>query len=292
VGTGNYSQWSEGPALPEARADAASVVVGSTLYLIGGFGPDGSPTATVYSLTVNNDGTLGEWVTHETALPAARAGASAASVSDGIVVMGGTDGSAPTKDVWKTVLDADGAPGDWVAQQPQPWRASAETNLPFARTDMSGFTTNGVIYVQGGSDGSEPKAETLWTTPDAGGVIPDWHNLAQTDLGTPLEGAAGVVSGSHAFVMGGTTPSGPTAGVARANLAPQEPFFQLGILGAVVPALQLQGEIGQQIGYLNAATVGAVNFILLIVVAWGFNHQERVRELVAAVRNRRRGKGG
>ena len=56
VGTGNIDKWAAGPALPEARADAASVVSGNTLYVIGGYGPDGQPTTTVFSLKVENDG--------------------------------------------------------------------------------------------------------------------------------------------------------------------------------------------------------------------------------------------
>jgi hypothetical protein len=169
------------------------------------------------------------------------------------------------------------------------WRASAETNLPAPRTNMSGFTANGGIYVQGGNDGSTQVAETWWATPDAEGVIPAWQHLAQTDLGEGLEGAAAAVSGSHAFLFGGTTAAGPTAGVARTNLAPQAPFFQLGILGATVPALKLDGEIGQQIGYLNAAGVGTVNFVLLILIGYAFNHKEKVNALVARMRSRRRG---
>ncbi len=43
VGLGNLDKWSEGPALPEARSDAAYVVLGNTLYVIGGYGPDGKP---------------------------------------------------------------------------------------------------------------------------------------------------------------------------------------------------------------------------------------------------------
>ena len=314
---------------------------GNTLYVIGGYGPDGAPTTTAFSLTVDNDGTLGEWVTEETiALPEPRAGASAVTVSDGIVLLGGTDGTAATRSVWKSMANKTGALQKWVPQSPlleenvagvaahigdviflvggrnkdgavvatvqqglvggenatpeDPnaiialWRASEQTNLPFPRANMSGFTANGVLYVQGGTDGTSPRSETLWAIPDADGIIPRWNSLAPIDLGEGLEGSSAVVSGSHAFLFGGTTASGPTAGVARTNLAPQEPFFQLGVLGATLPALQLSGEVGQQIGYLNAATVGAINFIILILIGYAFNHQEKVRALVA---KRRRGKG-
>ncbi len=82
-----------------------SVVIGNTMYVIGGYGPDGKPTDTVYSMTLANDGTFGEWTTVTGApLPVARAGLSAAAVSDGIVIMGGTDGTAPCDGVWKTQM--------------------------------------------------------------------------------------------------------------------------------------------------------------------------------------------
>jgi hypothetical protein len=316
------------------------VVSGNTLYVIGGYGPDGKPTTTVFSLTVQNDGTLGEWVTDDAiALPEPRAGASAVTVSDGLVLLGGTDGTAATRSVWKSMANKAGALQAWVPQSPlleenvsgvaahigdiiflvggrnkdgavvatvqqglvggenatpeDPnaivalWRASEQTNLPFPRANMSGFTANGVLYVQGGTDGTSPRSETLWGIPDADGVIAEWNSLAPIDLGEGLEGSSGVVSGSHAFLFGGTTAAGPTAGVARTNLAPQEPFFQLGVLGATLPALQLSGEIGQQIGYLNAAGVGTINFIILILIGYLFNHPEKVRGFMAKRRHRK-----
>ena len=340
IGTGNLDTWSVGPALPEARWDAASVTVGNTLYLIGGYGPDGKPTTTAYSITVGNDGTLGEWKVEEAlALPEPRAGAAAVAVSDGIVVAGGTDGTAPTRSVWKSQAGASGALGAFVAQQPlaeanvdgvaahvgdiifviggrnaagepvasvqqglvgggphvtaedpnliEAWRTHEQTNLPVVRTNMAGFTANGVIYVQGGADASGPRTETWWATPDAEGVIGEWHTLSQLDLGEGLEGGSAIVSGSHAFIVGGRTGGGVTGGAARTNLAPQEPFFQVGLLGATLPALKLDGEVGQQIGYLNAAGVGTVLFVGLLLVGWGFAHKERVREIVA--RRRRKG---
>ena len=342
-GGDNLDAWVAGPALPEARADAAGVALDNSLYVIGGYGPDGQPTSTVYSLTVDNDGTLGDWVTEDAlALPEPRAGAAAVAVSDGIVLMGGTattDAAGATRSVWKVQQDAAGNLGAWAEQTPlyeenvdgfaahvgdviflvggrkadgsvvatvqqglvggttataeDPntilalWRASEQTNLPGPRTDLSGFTANGALYVQGGSDGVGPRTETLWATPDAEGVIPEWLHLAPIDLGEGVAGAAAFASGSHAFMIGGTTASGPTAGLARVNLAPHEPFFQLGLLGAVVPALKLEGEIGQQIGYLNAAGAATVDFVILLLVGWGFAHKERVRAFIASRRRAR-----
>lgn len=339
VGDGNLDKWSVGPALPEARSDAAFLVVGNTLYVIGGLGPDGKPTSTTYGLTIANDGSIGQWVTEDKlALPEPRAGGSAVAVSDGIVILGGTDGTAATRGVWKSQNDKSGKPQAWVAQQPlaeanvgglavhvgdiifvvggrnqtgnpvptvqqgfvggpyataadpnivAAWRYSDQTNLPGPRTNMSGFTANGGIYVQGGSDGNGPRTETAWATPDAEGVIPAWHGLDATSLGYGIEGGTAVVAGSHAFILGGTTTQGISANLARTNLAPQEPFFQIGILGATIPALKLDGEIGQQLGYLNAATVGAVNFILLIAVGVGFAHKDKVRGFIESRRRRK-----
>jgi N-acetylneuraminic acid mutarotase len=344
VGDGNLDKWSAGPSLPEARSDAASAVLGNTLYVIGGYGPDGKPTSTVFGLTVETDGTFGEWTPVEAlALPQPRAGGSAVAVSDGLVVMGGTNGDAAARTVWKVQQDAkSGKFSAWADQAPLleanvdglavlvgevifliggrddtgrvvptvqlgivggdeehpapdkdpnaialPWRASEQTNLPGARTNLSGFTANGAVYVQGGSDGSVLRSETAWATPNAEGVIEGWKSLAQTSLGSGIEGAAAVVSGPHAFIFGGRTDGGVTSGAARAYLAPQAPFFQLGVLGATVPALALSGEIGQQIGYLNAALVGTVNFVLLLLIGWAFAHQQRVRSMWGAWRARR-----
>ena len=66
-----------------------------------------------------------------------------------------------------------------------------------------------------------------------------------------------------------------------------EPFFQLGMFGVTVPALKLDGEVGQQIGYLNAAMVGTAGFVALLLVGWAFAHKDRVREIMA--RRRRKG---
>ena len=75
-----------------------------------------------------------------------------------------------------------------------------------------------------------------------------------------------------------------TAGAVRANIAPSEPFFQLGLFGAIVPALKIDGEIGQQLGYLSANTVGIINFAILVAIGVAMAHRPQLR----AWRDRRR----
>ena len=123
-----------------------------------------------------------------------------------------------------------------------------------------------------------------WTVPDAKGDITGWQHLDATDLPTGVAGSSAIVSGSQAFLIGGTTSDQPAvAGSARANLAPQPPFFQLGLFGFTVPALKIGGEIGQQLGYMNAAGVATVNFIILLLIGWAFAHKERSKAIVAEI---------
>jgi hypothetical protein len=172
---------------------------------------------------------------------------------------------------------------------------SNSANLPAARANAAGWATNGGLYLVGGTDGQNPQRELWWTVPTGAGDITEWRRLPNSDLPESaggLEGAAVVVSGPNAYLFGGTTNGGTqVAGAVRSNLAPQEPFFQLGLVGATVPALKIDGEIGQQLGYLNAAGVGTVNFVILLILGWAFSNRERVSEILERRRQRRR-RGG
>ncbi|MGH2512971.1 MAG: hypothetical protein ACRDGQ_09815, partial [Candidatus Limnocylindrales bacterium] len=320
-----------------------------SIYVIGGAGADGKPTSTVYVSTQDaGTGAFGAY-TEDTALalPAARTSATVIAAPDGLIVLGGSDGSSPTTTVWKATSDSTGKLGTWTAQAPMPQpRSEADgsligsnlfvyggrdvsgpttvvlrgstgtaavaspapsgatgavqvqawatglgvTNLPAARTKAVGFTSNGVLYLVGGSDGTASKTEVYWTTPDASGNINGWQHLSQTDLPTSsggLAGSAGIASGSDAFLVGGTSSGKVIAGSVRADLAPQPPFFALGLLGATIPAMKIAGDIGQQLGYLSAAGAGTLDFILLIVIGWAFAHKDKTRAFFARLRGRR-----
>jgi hypothetical protein len=87
--------------------------------------------------------------------------------------------------------------------------------------------------------------------------------------------------------VAGTTDAGVQQGSLRANTAPQAPFFRLGLVGATVPGLKIDGEIGQQLGYLNAAGVGTVDFIILIVIGWAYAHKAQATRMVNRVLRRK-----
>ena len=305
-------------ALPEPRAGAAVAVASDGIYLIGGVNEKG-PQATSWKSRLVTD-KLTAWV-GQAPLYEPNVHGVAAAVGSYVWLMGGDNGSGPVRTVQVGVIgsgsggasatapsggspSAGAAPGASAAASAVPgaspaagatdstpisrWRISDQTNLPEARTDLAGFTLNGTLYAFGGTDARETRRELWWATPDASGAIPGWKHLPQSDLKVAVSGASAFASGSNAFTFGGRTTSGPTNDVQRANMAPQEPFFQLGIMGATVPALKIDGEIGQQLGYLNAAGAGTVNFILLLLVGWGFAHKEQSRRILARLLRRHR----
>ena len=168
------------------------------------------------------------------------------------------------------------------------WATNATANLPGPRADAAAWAVNGALYVAGGADAAAAHKELYWAVPSTEGDIAEWKHLPESDLPTPMTGGAPVISGPNAIIVGGTTADGVVGTSIRANIAPQPPFFRLGLVGMTVPGLTVGGEIGQQLGYLNAAGVGTLNFVILIFVGWAFAHKAQARALFSRVLRRRR----
>jgi hypothetical protein len=299
--SGELGEWTEieGYALPEARSAASAVAISDGLAVLGGRDSSGAPTTTVWKSTQDLQGKLKAFEA-QAPLPLALADATAAQIGDFLWVYGGSDDNGPIGGVERGQLGTgkppvDSRPGRNIhppGTEPDPikvlgWATNNSVNLPAARTATAGFSANGVLYVVGGDDGNGPQNEVYWTVPNATGDLPGWSHLDVMDLPEAgLSGASPVAVGSSALVIGGETKDGLTGSRVAANLAPGEPFFRLGIAGAVVPGLQIEGELGQQLGYLAADGVGTVNFIILLIIGWAYAHKEKV----GAWWNRRRGR--
>jgi hypothetical protein len=286
------------PKLPEARAGASAVAVADGIVVAGGRGPDGKPVNTVWKSTLDKNGKLGDF-TPQPNLTRAVADATIALEGTFLWVYGGSDESGPTGVVQRadygTVTaaaggapGASGAPATAAAASPSAsgavegvirWATQDAANLPAPRTGAAGFAANGALYLVGGSDGTAAHRELYWALPDANGNLPGgWRHIDPTDLPAGIVDPAPLVSGATAILLGGSSGSGPVAGLTRSSLAPQEPFFRLGLVGVTVPGLQIGGEIGQQLGYLAAAGVGTGNFVILVIVGYAFNHRRQIEE--------------
>jgi Kelch motif protein len=281
--TGQLGAWrtADDLKLPEPRTQASAAVTPDGVLLVGGRNANGVVNTTWKTL-LSSQGKLGAWSV-EAPLFQAQADGFAVVVGDFLWYYGGSDANGPTATVQRGEFGqpaAAGLPANPDQGKLVRWGVNPSANLPAPRTNFAGWSANGAIYVVGGSDGSGQKTETYWAIPSTDGNIPEWKHLAQMDLPTGIEGAPAVVNGSDVTLIGGTTPSGVVATSVRANTAPQSPFFQLGLVGATVPGLKIEGEIGQQLGYLNAAGVGTVDFIVLILIGVAFAHRERTRQIL------------
>ena len=287
--TGQLGEWSTAKdlALPEARSETAAAITPDGLLIVGGRNADGL-VATTLKTKLNSQGKLGAW-SQEQPLVTAQAGATGVVIGDFLWLYGGSDANGPTARVQRGAFGtaaAEGLPPNPDVGKLIRWDVDDAANLPAPRANGSGWAANGALYMAGGNDGSGPKSELYWAVPTTTGDIPEWKHLAASDLPEPREGAPAVISGPNAILVGGTTSAGVVGTSVRANTAPQSPFFQLGLVGATVPGLKIEGEIGQQLGYLNAAGVGTVNFIILLLIGWAFAHKAQTRAIIARVLHR------
>ena len=274
--------------LAEPLSGAGVSVGTSGFVLFGGRDAAGDPTDAINVAWVEEASTNGRllgWQPFEDLLlPAPRADAVVASVGNFVYIVGGEGSTGATDTVFRIEIDDREAAHDEFGDAIGWVEMSGDDALPEPRTDAVAFAANGSVYVIGGFDASGAPTDTMsWAVSDlvTGEFADGWQNLSQIDLVAPLADAPLAGVGSSAFIFGGQTAEGITDGSTRAGLSPQAPFFQLGIAGATLPALAIQGEVGQQLGYLNAATVGGINFIVLILIGIAFAHQSATRRIIS-----------
>lgn len=217
-------------------------------------------------------------------LPEAIADASATFAGDYLFLLGGTKQSGATADVFRIFIvqgkpfanPATGTPEGWV-------KASAAQAIPAPRARASFLNASGTLYLIGGVDqNGELQFTTLWGIVDADANL-HWHYLDQSNLTEARASSSAALVGATAFIIGGEGPDGLVSSAFRGDVAPKAPFFRLGIFGATLPGLSIKGEIGQQLGYINAMTVGMINFGLLVAIGIAFSHKRQTLKLFEKV---------
>lgn len=202
--TGDLGEWDTSDLkLPEGRADAAGVVSPTGLLLIGGTNADG-PVSTTWKSEPTSAGALGEWEV-EAPLVSPQTNAAAAVVGDYVWLYGGSDANGPVGAVQRAEFGRpaiEGLPDNPDEGKVVRWAVNNDANLPVARTDASGWSANGAIYLVGGSDATGSQSQLYWAIPTTEGDIPEWKHLDVSDLPTGgLAGAAPVIIGPDALLV-------------------------------------------------------------------------------------------
>ncbi len=199
--------WSVTSSLPTKRSAHASASYNGFLYVTGGSsagpGNGASFLSDVLYAPLNANGTVGAWKS-TSALPAARAGHTAAIYSSGsnawLYVLGGRAGSgAALADIQSATIKADGTLGAWTT-------IASRFDLPrFGHASAVLNGSNGsVLYVIGGTDGTKYFGDVQMASfNSADGTLGSWKFTGQP-LPSAREGhAAVIVQNSSLYIVGG-----------------------------------------------------------------------------------------
>jgi len=184
--------WSSLDPLPAPRKNMGVVVIGNTLYVIGGDDVSG-PTRSVLAFDTGlRDqqvaGKAAQWVT-KAPLPEPRASLAVAVLDGKIYAVGGERDGVPLASV--TVYDP--ATDTWSALPP----------LPEGRTDLAAASANGKLYALGGTTiaGATPKRPGLATVSVYDPATKQWS--AAPTMPTARSGLATVTVGNMIYALGG-----------------------------------------------------------------------------------------
>jgi N-acetylneuraminic acid mutarotase len=161
---------------------------------MGGYG--GGMQNAVYYAKVNSDGSTGDWATSPNSLPAAAYEAGAV-VHDGyLYFVGGMDSDSHALDsVYYAKLNSDGSVGSWN---------TSANHMPQGIDDAGVTTTNGHIYVMGGSNNSGFTNTIYHASFNGDGSLSSWTTDA-TALPQALDGVTAAATNGYLYIAGGNT---------------------------------------------------------------------------------------
>lgn len=219
---GNLAKWTAGPNLPAPRADAAVVSFNGAPYVIGGLGPDGKPTDTVFIGDMEN-GSLKGWISGDqlTAqkvpqpnlkLPVALSGAIAIPGASSIWVIGGRTAEGVSNKVYRAALDTTVKPPalqDFTEDAADALRDGNGNAAP--RADAIGVTTGSFLWVVGGvsADGKATSTVMALALDTQGEPTGTWAtSTGPAALPAPRAQAGGWTSNEALYVAGGNDAAG------------------------------------------------------------------------------------
>jgi len=197
---GVLGEWVSAPPLPDGLSRSQAIVTKNRVYLLGGYGVC-DLVSTVYTAVINNDGTLGEWVT-DTPLPCMLHSAQAIVTKNRVYLLGGWDGRVWNAGSFSTVYTApineDGTLGEWVVGTPLPCGLYASQTI----------VTRNKVYLLGGRSDAHNLSIVYTASINEDGTLEKW--VISDLLPGMLSNAQVIVTKNRVHLLSGITSFGPT----------------------------------------------------------------------------------
>ena len=211
--SGNFAPWSDGPALPAPRSDAAVLVLSGTPYVIGGLDGSGQPTSTVFVGTVDQGALTGWQESSDLALPVPLGKLSGVATPQGLYIFGGQGPNGLSAATYRSTLNDSG--------KLTAWTEDTELPLPEARADATAAMVGEGVYVIGGQGPNGPTNTVFYLALDTHSdpaVNPDTSRpfgwgvsvgpAASAALPEARSGQTTFVNSGSLYVIGGFGPDG------------------------------------------------------------------------------------
>lgn len=187
---GTIGTWSEAGNIPTPLYDTSLVVTKNKVYLMGGKDTANNNVNTVYSTSINTDGTLGSW-SSETSFGLAKSACVSFITNGYIYLLGGTNST-----IYRCSIDTDGnMSSSWIAVG----------NIPINSIEYSSIAlTLNKVYLIGGKLGATVLSTVYVADIDNNGVLGSW-SVNRYSLPISLYKASVLVTKNSILVFGGTT---------------------------------------------------------------------------------------
>ena len=189
---GTLGTWTTGPVLPSGIFGTSAVVIGNKFYLICGY--NGSVAiSTIYSTTINDDGTINSWSVYGT-FPISVSSAQSAVIRNRLYIFGGASGSTVYSQVYYSDIATDGTLGSW----------NSGIGLPTGLHSSSIYVSKNKVYLIGGMT-----SMTVVTTNIYSANINSDGSLSTWEINSTLPSIYGsmpiIATKDHLFAIGGRT---------------------------------------------------------------------------------------
>ncbi|MBO9540321.1 IPT/TIG domain-containing protein [bacterium] len=227
-----------------SRSDHASVIVGSYLYLIGGFNE--SYLYDMERATLNSDGTIGPFAPVPGAsLATPRGFHSAVTLENYLYLVGGANNAGSLNSVERAPINPDGTLGAFAA--------FGGSTLSTPRSGHSATIIGDYLYLFGGKNGASVLSSIERAPISAGGVLGAFSAVGGILLPTAMQRLNTLLVGSHLLIIGGESASG-----SGYNTLYRASILASGAIGAFSSA----GNIGTQRS--DHATVASRGFLYVV----------------------------